>query len=146
MDSIDLSILNLLKQNAKNTASQISKKVGLSIPAVTERIRKLDDAKVINRYTVQLNHKKMGYHILAFVFVNIDSSANIKGFREQVVGFEQVLECHHMAGEYDYLLKVVTTDTTELEDFLSNGLKSIKGVEKTNTLIVLSTLKEELNR
>ncbi len=88
----------------------------------------------------------MGYNILAFVFVNIETSANIKGFREQVIGLDQVLECHHMAGEYDYLLKVVTTDTAELEDFLSNGLKSIKGIKKSNTLIVLSTLKEELNR
>ncbi len=146
MDTIDLSILSLLKQNAKNTASTISKKVGLSIPAVLERIRKLDDSKVINRYTVQLNHKKMGYHIMAFVFVNIDRTENIQRFRDSVTRFSQVLECHHMAGEYDYLLKVVAIDTAELEDFLSNELKSIAGVEKSNTLIVLSTLKEELNR
>lgn len=146
MDTIDLSILNLLKQNAKHTASQISKRVGLSIPAVMERIRKLDGSQVINRYTVKLNLKKMGYNILAFVFVSLDSSASIGGFREQVVKFEQVLECHHLAGEFDYLLKVVTTDTAELEDFLSNQLKTITGVEKSNTMIVLSTLKEELNR
>lgn len=146
LDTMDLSILSLLKQNAKNTASQISKKVGLSIPAVMERIRKLDEAKVINRYTVQLDHKKLGYNILAFIFVNIEKTENIQRFRDVVTQFSQVLECHHMAGEYDYLLKVVTTDTAELEDFLSNGLKSIAGVEKSNTLIALSTLKEELNR
>lgn len=146
MDIIDAKILEVLKQNGRSTASDISKKVNLSIPAVSERIRKLEEANIIEQYTVKINREKMGYKLLAIIFVNIDHTANIQQFRESIVQFSEVMECHHMAGEYDYMLKVLVEDTAQLEDFLSEKLKSIRGVQTSNTLIVLSTLKEKLNR
>ncbi|MBP1745268.1 MAG: transcriptional regulator [Firmicutes bacterium] len=146
MDMIDEKILDCLKEHGRKTASEISKNVNLSIPAVSERIRKLEDSGVIEKYEVKLNRNKLGYKLLAIIFVNIDETSNVSGFRESIVGFPQVIECHHMAGEYDYMLKVLLADTDELEDFLSKKLKSIKGVQKSNTLIVLSTLKEKANR
>lgn len=88
----------------------------------------------------------MGYKLLAIIFLNIDYTANIQQFRESIVQFSEVMECHHMAGEYDYMLKVLVEDTAQLEVFLSEKLKSIRGVQTSNTLIVLSTLKEKLNR
>ncbi|WP_313893416.1 Lrp/AsnC family transcriptional regulator [Psychrobacillus sp.] len=146
MDIIDGQILDALKRNGRSTASDISRKVNLSIPAVSERIRKLEESKIIEQYTVKVNREKMGYKLLAIIFVNIDHSASIQHFREAIIQFSEVIECHHMAGKYDYMLKVLIEDTTELEDFLSNKLKDIKGVQKSNTSIVLSTLKEILNR
>ncbi|GGA41524.1 Lrp/AsnC family transcriptional regulator [Psychrobacillus lasiicapitis] len=146
MDIIDAKILEVLKQNGRSTASDISKKVNLSIPAVSERIRKLEEANVIEQYTVKINREKMGYKLLAIVFVNIDHTANIQQFREEIILFPEVMECHHMAGEYDYMLKVLVEDTAQLEVFLSEKLKSIRGVQNSNTLIVLSTLTEKLNR
>jgi Lrp/AsnC family leucine-responsive transcriptional regulator len=146
MDIIDAKILDFMKKNGRATASEISKKVNLSIPAVSERIRKLEESNIIEQYTIKVNREKMGYKLLAIIFVNIDETANIQNFRETVVQFSEVIECHHMAGEYDYMLKVLMNDTGELEDFLSNKMKSIKGVRKSNTLIVLSTLKETANR
>lgn len=146
MDIIDAKILEVLKQNGRSTASDISKKVNLSIPAVSERIRKLEEANIIEQYTVKINREKMGYKLLAIIFVNIDHTANIQQFRESIVQFSEVMECHHMVGEYDYMLKVLVEDTAQLEDFLSEKLKSIRGVQTSNTLIVLSTLKEKLNR
>lgn len=146
VDIIDAKILEVLKQNGRSTASDISKKVNLSIPAVSERIRKLEEANVIEQYTVKVNREKMGYKLLAVIFVNIDHTANIQQFREAIIQFSEVMECHHMAGEYDYMLKVLVEDTAKLEDFLSEKLKSIQGVQTSNTLIVLSTLKEKLNR
>lgn len=146
MDIIDAKILEVLKQNGRSTASDISKKVNLSIPAVSERIRKLEEANVIEQYTVKINREKMGYKLLAIVFVNIDHTANIQQFREEIIQFPEVMECHHMAGEYDYMLKVLVEDTAQLEVFLSEKLKSIRGVQNSNTLIVLSTLTEKLNR
>ncbi|MDI2585594.1 Lrp/AsnC family transcriptional regulator [Psychrobacillus sp. NEAU-3TGS] len=146
MDIIDAKILEVLKQNGRSTASDISKKVNLSIPAVSERIRKLEEANVIEQYTVKINREKMGYKLLAIIFVNIDHTANIRQFREAIVQFSEVMECHHMAGEYDYMLKVLVEDTAQLEFFLSEKLKSIRGVQTSNTLIVLSTLTEKLNR
>lgn len=146
VDIIDAKILEVLKQNGRSTASDISKKVNLSIPAVSERIRKLEEANVIEQYTVRVNREKMGYKLLAIIFANIDHTANIQQFREVIVQFSEVMECHHMAGEYDYMLKVLVEDTAQLEIFLSEKLKSIRGVRTSNTLIVLSTLKEKLNR
>ena len=146
MDIIDAKILEALKKNGRSTASDISKKVNLSIPAVSERIKKLEEANVIEQYTVKINREKVGYKLLAIIFVNIDHATNIQQFREAIIQFAEVIECHHMAGEYDYMLKVLIEDTAQLEIFLSEKLKSIQGVQTSNTLIVLSTLKEKFNR
>ncbi len=146
LDSIDLNILKVLNQNSRATVSEISKQVGLSIPAISERLRKLDESDVIEKFDLKINRRKMNYRLLAIVFVNIDHSNHIDDFRNQIVQFPEVLECHHMAGEYDYMLKVLLEDTEELERFISSKLKAINGVQKSNTLISLSTLKEERNR
>ncbi|ALC87754.1 transcriptional regulator [Bacillus sp. FJAT-22090] len=146
MDIIDGKILEALKQNGRSTASDISKQVNLSVPAVSERIRKLEEANIIEQYTIKINREKMGFKLLAVIFVNIDHAANIQHFRDAIIQFSEVIECHHMAGEYDYMLKVLIEDTSKLEFFLNEQLKTILGVQKSNTLIVLSTLKEIMNR
>jgi len=87
----------------------------------------------------------MNLKLLAFVFVNIDGTENTEEFRKTVVLYDSVLECHHVAGEYDYLLKIIVEDTKSLEQFISHTLKKIKGVAKSNTIIVLSSQKESLN-
>lgn len=145
MDEIDEHILDILKENGRATASEISRKVALSVPAVAERIRKLEQSGIIEKYMIKINKQVTGYHLMAFIFVNIDQTENIQEFRQKIVLEKNVLECHHMAGAYDYLLKVIVSDTDELEYFISNVLKNIKGVSNTQTLIRLSTLKEEIN-
>lgn len=145
MDTIDYAILNELKRNGRASASEISKKVNLSIPAVAERIRKMEQAEIIQQYTIKINREKIGKRLLAFIFVNIDKTENIENFKNTIVQHDCVLECYHVAGIYDYLLKVVTEDTQALEDFLSNTLKKIKGVSSSNTFIALTTLKEKIN-
>jgi len=145
MDKIDKAILSLLNRNGRATASEISREVHLSIPAVAERIRKMDDSNVIENYTVRINREKAGWTIMAFIHVSVDDTENIANFREEISRFPCVLECHHVAGTYDYLLKVLTENMAALDYFLSNSLKSIQGVSSSNTTIVLSTLKETLN-
>jgi len=145
MDEIDHWILAALKENGRATASEISRRVALSVPAVAERIRKLEQSGIIEAYTVKVNRRAAGYHLMAFVFVNIDASEHIEPFRTRIVQEPCVLECHHIAGPNDYLLKVIVHDTDELEDFLSKVLKKIKGVVNSNTVIRLSTPKEEIN-
>ena len=93
---------------------------------------------------LKINRQKLGLKLLAFIFVNIDRTDNIQHFRETIIQQRCVLECHHVAGSHDYLLKVVLEDTSALEDFLSKTLKNIKGVVNSNTIISLTTLKEEL--
>jgi len=145
MDKIDMAILHLLNSNGRATASEISREVHLSIPAVAERIRKMDEANVIENYTVRINREKAGWNIMAFIHVSVDDTENIANFREEISRYPCVLECHHVAGTYDYLLKVLTENMAALDYFLSNSLKTIQGVSSSNTTIVLSTLKETLN-
>ena len=145
MNEIDCKILAALKENGRATSSEISKKVSLSVPAVAERIRKLEQSHVIERYTVKLNQKALGYNLMAFILVNIDVPENVESFRRQIIQEANVLECHHIAGPNDYLLKVLVADTDELEHFIAHALKEIKGVINSNTFIRLSTLKDELN-
>lgn len=145
IDTIDANILKVLKENSRATASEISKKVNLSIPAVAERIRKMEATNIIEKYTIKVNREKINFKLLAFIFVTIDKTENIEDFRESIVHFHSVLECHHIAGEHDYLLKVLVEDTKALEHFLSNDLKKINGVLKSNTIIALSSLKENMN-
>lgn len=145
MDELDIKILNYLNLNSRATASEISKIINLSVPAVSERIRKMELSGSIEKFTIKINREKQGYHLLAFIMVVIDKTENILPFRETVCGCKNVLECHHLAGPADYMLKVLVRNTAELEDFLMNKLKKIEGVVSSNTFISLSTLKEELN-
>ncbi|WP_460269681.1 Lrp/AsnC family transcriptional regulator [Clostridium sp. CTA-19] len=145
IDAIDFEIINVLKQNSRSTTSEISKRVKLSVPAVSERIRKIESAGIIEQYTVRINRDKINYKLLAFIFVNIDKTENIEGFRKAIVKYNSVLECHHVVGKYDYLLKILVEDTNVLENFISNKLKKIKGVVQSNTIITLSSLKEDIN-
>lgn len=145
MDDINLKILKELKVNSRASASDISKAVNLSVPAVAERIRRLEQNNTIEKYTVKLNRQQLGHKLLAFILVNVDKTENIEGFRKSIVALPNILECHHIAGEYDYLLKVLVEDTQQLESFLAKTLKKLKGIVASNTIISLSTLKEELN-
>ncbi len=145
MDHMDQKIIEALKVNGRLSAASISREIGLSLPAVTERIRKLEEEGTILGYAALVSRHAVGLNLLAFIFVDLDIPANIPIFRAQISAEEAVMECHHMAGEHDYLLKVAVTDTEALEDFLSNRLKSMAGVIKTHSVIVLSTLKEEPN-
>lgn len=145
MDMIDLKIIQMLTKNSRITSSDISKKIHLSVPAVTERIRKLEEEKVIKKYTLLLNRKKFKLNLMAFVLVRLDKSEDVPHFQETILGCDWVLECHHITGEYNYLLKVLVEDMDKFEVFLTHFLKKITGVGLTNTMVVLSTTKEEYN-
>ena len=144
MDSFDHKILKLLVQNGRITGADIARKVNLSLPAVTERLRKLSKSGAIDNYTIRLNRDKLSLHLLAFIHVWIDHTKNVS-VKDQVVAMSEVLEVHHVAGDYDLLIKVLVKDTTALEDFLVNKLKAIKAITRTSTTIILSSYKEEIN-
>jgi len=144
MDLIDLKIIQMLKANSRTTSSEISKKVLLSVPAVTERIRKLEEEKIIKQYTLRLNRKKLNLNLMAYVLVSIDKAEHMANFNDIVMKSDWILECHHIVGEYDYLLKVIAENTEKLEIYISHILKKTTGVAKTNTIVVLSTMKEEI--
>ena len=144
MDLTDLKIIQILKSNSRTTSSEISKKVLLSVPAVSERIRKLEEENIIKQYTLRLNRKKLNLNLMAYVLVSIEKGEYLAGFNDLVTKSDWILECHHIAGEYDYLLKIVAENTEKLEIYLSHILKKTTGVTKTNAIVVLSTVKEEM--
>lgn len=144
MDRYDSKILQLLAQNARITGADIARKINLSLPAVTERLRKLDRSGYIDKYTIQVNRHQLDLHLLAFIQVWIDHS-KAGTVKENIIALSEVLECHHIAGEYDLLLKVLVKDTSALEELLVKKIKSIKAVTRTSTTIILSTYKEEVN-
>lgn len=144
MDKHDSKILRLLIQNARITGADIARKINLSLPAVTERLRKLSRSGIIDSYTIKVNREQLSLRLMAFIHVWVDHTKNI-GVRDALTNMPEILECHHVAGDYDLLLKVLITDTAALEDLLVNKIKTIKGITRTSTTIILSTYKEELN-
>ena len=144
MDHYDNKIMHLLLGNARITGADIARKLNLSLPAITERLRKLDRSGYIDNYTIKINRQKLDQKILAFIKVWIDHSKGGSAL-ENITGLNEVLECHHIAGDYDLLLKVLVKDTSALEELLVKKIKGIKSVTRTSTTIILSTYKEEIN-
>ena len=88
----------LLKENRRESSSEIAKRVSLSVPAVTEQIRKLEQVSVIEKYTLRINPYELGYNLLGFMLVKIDASRNLEAFQDEVTALANVLECHYIAG------------------------------------------------
>jgi Lrp/AsnC family leucine-responsive transcriptional regulator len=141
LDEIDVKMLELLQSNSRVKRSELAEKTGLSIPSVTERLRKLENNGYIESYQTKLNRKMLGRDITAFIFVVSDSSKNYKDFISHALQTPEVLECHSITGDGSHVLKIQTTNTSTLEKLLSK-IQSWKGVQSTRTSIVLSSHKE----
>jgi Transcriptional regulators len=142
IDEIDAKILELLQRDGRMQRSDVAEEVDLSISAVSERMRKLEERDVIEGYRAVVDAKRLRLDITAFIRVSVDGSEHYPNFVDQVEGMDPVLELHSITGAGSHLMKVRTTDTTALEGFLSD-IQAISGVSKTTTSIVLSTFKEE---
>ena len=143
MDALDHSILDLLQRDGRATQLEISRSVGLSQPAVAERIRKLEERGVITGYMARVDAAKLGKDITAFIGVTIEHPKYFEGFAKKVMAMPEILEAHRVAGQDSYILKVKTSNTRTLDQLLVETLRTIAGVTKTNTTIVLSSIKEE---
>jgi Lrp/AsnC family transcriptional regulator, leucine-responsive regulatory protein len=144
MDKIDITILKLLQKNDRTTASEISKEVKLSIPALSERLKKLEASGIIEQYTTILNPRKLKKDLTAMMFISLERPKFTEKFIESVQGEDEILECHYLAGDFDYILKIITENTYTLESLL-NRIKSVQGVQKTRTIVVLSTVKNKFS-
>lgn len=129
-------------RNARASWAELAQLIGYSPPAAAERVRKLEERGAILGYSARLNAEMVGYPLTAYVAVILDRPARRADFLARIMKLERVLEVHHTAGNEDYLLKVVSASTRDLEHFLSDILKSIPGVARTRTTIVLATAKE----
>jgi Lrp/AsnC family leucine-responsive transcriptional regulator len=141
IDEIDAKILELLQRNGRMKRSDVADEVDLSISAVSERMRKLEERGVIEGYAAIVDAKRLRLDITAFIRVSVDGSEHYSDFVDRVTDMEHVLELHSITGEGSHVMKVRTADTTALERFLSE-IQALPGVSKTTTSIVLSTFKE----
>ena len=142
LDDIDLRIIELLAANARATFSELAERVGLSGPSTAERVRRLEERQTIRGYAARVDPEALGLGLTAFISVTLVASANRRRFLEDVANLHQVVECHHVAGNDDYLLKVHVSGTRGLESFVSDQLKALQEVERTRTTVVLSTALE----
>ena len=142
MDEIDVKILKCLRTNARENASVISEKVNMSVSAVIERIRKLEASGLIERHTTILNSAKAGKDVNAFFEGSLEYPKYIDRFQAVVRENKEILECHYITGDFDFMLRVVTDNTPSLERLL-NTVKSLPGVQNTRTILILSTVKDE---
>lgn len=143
LDEIDLQLVALLQADGKLPFNKLGDKVGLSAPSVMERVRKLEQNGVIKGYHAVIDGRKVGLDITAFIGVSINYPKKIESFERWVDNEPRVLECHHVTGAHTLLLKVKSTNTAELEDLISR-VRSLEGVERTETLVVLSTRTERV--
>lgn len=142
LDIIDYKLLDLLQENARATQSELAAAVGMSQPAVAERLRKLEQDRIIAGYFARVDGRHLGKDIVAFIGVAIEHPKYNAAFAKKIHAIADVLECHHVTGQDSYLLKVITENTETLDRLISEHLRTIPGVTRTNTTIVMSTVKE----
>jgi Lrp/AsnC family leucine-responsive transcriptional regulator len=145
LDLVDRKILAILQKNGRITNVKLASEVGLSPPTVLERVRKLEERGVIEKYVALVDPAKVGLGLCAFVQVSLSfhREKEIDRFRGEVLEFPEVLECYHVAGEGDYLLKVASKDIQAYRDWLVTKLTTLEVVQRVQTLIVFETMKRE---
>lgn len=141
LDEIDAQIVNLLQANGRMKRNRIAEEVGLSVPSVSERMRKLEERGVITGYHAVVDARRLQRDIAAFIRVMVDGSEHYPEFVRQAAALPEVQEVHSITGEGSHILKVRTRNTLSLERLLSK-IQSWPGVHGTSTSIVLSSFKE----
>ncbi|RPD83716.1 winged helix-turn-helix transcriptional regulator [Neisseria weixii] len=144
LDKTDLKILKLLQQNARIPMTELAEKVGLSTTPVTERVRRLERDHFITGYHAHLNPHALGQSLLVFVEIKLRSkSGNIfEDFRREVAHIPQILECHLVSGEYDYLIKVRLPNMSAYRDMLGNILLQLPAAAESRSYVVMEEVKE----
>lgn len=144
MDKVDLLILSYLKENARMKASDISKEINYSISSVLERIRKMEKSGIIEKYTVMLNEKKLGNDMIAIMEVSVKSPEYYDKFTKAVLESKNILSCYYLTGEFDFMLKIKTNSTENLEK-IHRMIRSLDGVTATKTHFALKEVKCEMS-
>ncbi|MGY0392620.1 Lrp/AsnC family transcriptional regulator [Bizionia sp. KMM 8389] len=142
-DVTDLKLLQFLQEDAKQTNKELSNKLNLSVTAVYERIRKLEREGVIAQYVALVDKQKVDRSFIAFCHIKLvqHTQDNIVKFEREVANLEEVTECFHISGDYDYLLKVLVQDMTDFREFMVKKLTSISHIGSTHSMFVINEVK-----
>ncbi|MCB0035362.1 MAG: Lrp/AsnC family transcriptional regulator [Anaerolineales bacterium] len=143
LDDVDVQILDQLQTDSSISNVKLSELVNLSPPSVHSRIKRLQQLGYITGYTALLDREKLGFEMTFFIQVSVrnHSSRDAEQFKQQIIAMPKVLECHHVTGEFDYMLKVVVRNKQELQMFLLDRLTTIDGIERVQTSMSVMELK-----
>ncbi len=147
LDLTDIKLINLLQQNSKQTAKQLSLLVNLSTTAIFERIKKLEKEKVIEGYVALINKKKVNKGFLVFCNVKLIQHTKefVTTFEREILKLDEVSECFHVSGDYDYLLKINVKDIEEYRQFMITKLTAIKHIGSTHSTFAIGEVKNSTN-
>ena len=137
MDKYDAQILHELQVDGRLSNRDLAERIALSPAPCWRRVKRLQDEGYIESYSARINHRKVGLHIIAFAEVVLENHhpETIEQFLQQVSGNKEILECHSVTGQCDYLLKIVAKDMEAYEQFMSSRLLVVQGIRSVNTLI-----------
>ncbi|NJN25010.1 MAG: Lrp/AsnC family transcriptional regulator [Cyclobacteriaceae bacterium] len=144
IDEIDKKILEILQSRAKITNARLSEEIGLSPAPTLERVKKLEQLGIITSYHAKLSTEKIGLGVTTFVLATLNghNKANIEGFIEEINKIPEVIECHHITGAGDFILKVVSKDIAAYQKLMLEKVSDIKQVDNMQSMVVLSTFKD----
>jgi DNA-binding Lrp family transcriptional regulator len=143
LDTLDRKILDVLQNDGRASNVELSAKVHLSAPQCFRRVRSLEDRGVIRGYRAQVQPQALGLGVVAYVSLSIDGGqfGRIRDIEASIRDFPQILECHTVSGDYDYLLKVVARDLKSLSQFLTDRLMQVPGVDDVRSMICMEEVK-----
>ncbi|MEQ1899764.1 MAG: Lrp/AsnC family transcriptional regulator [Devosia sp.] len=144
LDDTDLKLLTLLQADGQRSMADLSKEIGIAASTLNDRVKRLQRLGAITGFHAHVAPESLGLSLTAFVFVGWSEADVEAAFLKRIAAAPQVLECHHVTGGWNYLLKVRVKDTSALEAFLGGVLKKVLGLQRTETLIVLSSPKETI--
>ncbi len=143
IDNTDRAILNLLQKDSKRTNKELASKLNLSVTAVYERIKKLERNGIISGYVALVNKKMVGLPFTVFCHIKLVEHVHksVTQFEKEIVELEEVLECFHVSGDYDYLLKVAVRDMDHFRSFMVSKLTKLKNIGSTQSSFAISEVK-----
>ena len=144
LDDTDIKILEIIQRDGRITNTKLASTIGISQPAMLERVRRLESAGVISGYTAILDRDKIGLEVMVFVAVSlaIHQLSSVDKIKKKIISFPEVLECYQVSGDDDFILKVVLENINSYMDFVMNKLSKISGIRKVKSSFVLSTVKD----
>jgi len=143
LDKIDKKILHLLQEDAKATTKEIAAKLDMTTTPIYERIKRLERHQIIKRYVALVDRKKVGQNLIGFCNVSLKEHSRkyLERFEDDITEFDEVLECYHITGQYDYLIKIVVTDMEAYHQFTYNHLAQLNNVGNVHTIFVMNDIK-----
>ena len=143
LDSIDKKLLKLLQEDSKRTTKELSLKLDLSVTAVYERIKKLEREGIIEKYVVLINRNKIKKGFVVFCHLKLMQHTKefISQFEKEVVKLTEVLECFHVSGDYDYILKICVENMEEYREFMVTKLTTLQHIGSTHSTFMIGEVK-----